>query len=68
MLCSPSNSKTLVKFFSSDISSCLRNKLDKGRSRVFQNPKTYADNAVYEFLRVKKKYKKNQLKNIIRYH
>ena len=46
----------------------LRNKLDKGRSRVFQNPKTYADNAVYEFLRVKKKYKKNQLKNIIRYH
>ena len=46
----------------------LRIKLDKGRSKVFQNPKTYADNAVYEFLRVKKKYKKKQLKNIIRYH
>ena len=66
-----SYSKTEKKkytYLSSEHQKNLRNKLDKGRSRVFQNPKTYADNAVYEFLRVKKKYKKNQLKNIIRYN
>jgi len=46
----------------------LREQLEKGRKKLFKNPATHSDNAVYEFLKVKKSYTNEIIKNVIKYH
>ena len=46
----------------------LKIKLTKGRNKTFKNPKTYPDQAVYEFLKLNKEYSDEIIKNVIQYH
>lgn len=46
----------------------LKNNLFKGREKKFNNPKTFPDSAVYEFLKSLKNYDDIKIKKVIEYH
>ena len=62
------NQKKKFSYASTQHVAELRKKMIKGRKKIFKNPQTFPDAAVYEFLKENKNYSDEIIRNVIQYH